>query len=197
MYLNRILLLALTAMAVGSASAQKVKVAKDYEVTLTGSLQSDILIPQEDEKIGTGTYSEDVLTNTYAELHALSKYVDAGARLEYLEHPLPGFEKDFKGWGVPFYYIKGKLKNAELTLGNYYEQFGSGFILRTYEERSLGIDNSLLGGRLVLRPAKGVQIKALSGKQRRYWDHNDAWVSGADVELGLNEWFPKMQQSGT
>ena len=197
MYLNRILLLALTAMAVGSASAQKVKVAKDYEVTLTGSLQSDILIPQEDEKIGTGTYSEDVLTNTYAELHALSKYVDAGARLEYLEHPLPGFEKDFKGWGVPFYYIKGTLKNAELTLGNYYEQFGSGFILRTYEERSLGIDNSLLGGRLVLRPAKGVQIKALSGKQRRYWDHNDAWVSGADVELGLNEWFPKMQQSGT
>ena len=197
MYLNRILLLALTAMAVGSASAQKVKVAKDYEVTLTGSLQSDILIPQEDEKIGTGTYSEDALTNTYAELHALSKYVDAGARLEYLEHPLPGFEKDFKGWGVPFYYIKGKLKNAELTLGNYYEQFGSGFILRTYEERSLGIDNSLLGGRLVLRPAKGVQIKALSGKQRRYWDHNDAWVSGADVELGLNEWFPKMQQSGT
>ena len=98
---------------------------------------------------------------------------------------------------MPFYYIKGKLKNAELTLGNYYEQFGSGFILRTYEERSLGIDNSLLGGRLVLRPAKGVQIKALSGKQRRYWDHNDAWVSGADVELGLNEWFPKMQQSGT
>ena len=197
MYLNRILLLALTVMTVGSASAQKVKVAKDYEVTLTGSLQSDILIPQEDNNIGTGTYKDDVLTNTYAELHALSKYVDAGARFEYLDHPLPGFEKDFKGWGVPFYYIKGKLKNAELTLGNYYEQFGSGFILRTYEERSLGIDNSLLGGHLVLRPAKGVQLKALSGKQRRYWDHNDAWVSGADVELGLAEWFPKMQQSGT
>ena len=86
MYLNRILLLALTAMTVGSASAQKVKVAKDYEVTLTGSLQSDILIPQEDNNIGTGTYKDDVLTNTYAELHALSKYVDAGARFEYLDH---------------------------------------------------------------------------------------------------------------
>ncbi len=92
------LLLALTAMTVRSASAQKMKVAKDYEVTLTGSLQSDILIPQEDNNIGTGTYKDDVLTNTYAELHALSKYVDAGARFEYLDHPLPGFEKDFKGW---------------------------------------------------------------------------------------------------
>ena len=51
-------------------------------------------------------------------------------------------------------------KNVEVTLGNYYEQFGSGFILRTYEERSLGIDNSLLGARVVARPFKGVQLKA-------------------------------------
>ena len=166
--MKRPLLLALAIAAAGAADAQKVKITDGYDVTLTGSVQSDILIPQEDNNIGTGTYDDKVLTNTYVELHALSKYVDAGARLEYLEHPLPGFEKDFKGWGVPFYYIKGKLKNAELTLGNYYEQFGSGFILRTYEERSLGIDNSLLGGRIVYRPAKGVQLKALGGKQRRF-----------------------------
>ena len=194
--MNRTLLLALAAMMASAASAQKVKLAKDYEVTLTGSIQSDILIPQEDNNIGTGTYDDKVLTNTYVELHAQSQYVDAGARFEYLDHPLPGFEKDFKGYGVPFYYIKGKLKNAELTLGNYYEQFGSGFILRTYEERSLGIDNSLLGGRIVYRPYKGIQLKALAGTQRRYWEHNSL-ISGADMELSLAEWFPKMQQSGT
>lgn len=194
---NRTLSLAIAAAIAASAGAQTVKITDGYDVTITGSLQSDILIPQEDNNIGTGTYDDKVLTNTYAEVHAMSKYVDAGVRMEYLEHPLPGFEKDFKGWGVPYYYLKGKLKNAELTLGNYYEQFGSGFILRTYEERSLGIDNSLLGGRIVYRPFKGVQLKALSGKQRRYWSHNNSWVTGADVELGLQEWFPKMQQGGT
>ena len=174
-----------TAM-VSAASAQEAKESKGYNIDLTGSVQSDILIPQDDKNIGTEKYDGDVLTNTYVELHALSKYVDAGARFEYLDHPLPGFEKDFKGKGVPFYYIKGKLKNAELTIGNYYEQFGSGFILRTYEERSLGIDNSLLGGRLIYRPYKGIQIKALTGKQRCYWDINDSWVSGADIELCLS-----------
>ena len=194
--MNRTLALTLAAMMAGAASAQKVKVTDGNDVTLTGSIQSDILIPQEDNNIGTGTYDDKVLTNTYVELHALSKYVDAGARFEYLDHPLPGFEKDFKGKGVPFYYIKGKLKNAELTLGTYYEQFGSGFILRTYEERSLGIDNSLLGGRIVYRPYKGIQLKALTGTQRRYWEHNSL-ISGADVELSLGEWFKKMQQSGT
>lgn len=195
--MNKTLALMLAGMMTSAAvNAQKIKLTKDYDVTITGSVQSDILVPQEDHNIGTGTYDDKVLTNTYAEVHALSKYVDAGARLEYLEHPLPGFEKDFKGWGVPFYYVKGKIKNAELTLGNFYEQFGSGFILRTYEERSLGIDNSLLGGRLVVRPFKGVQVKALTGKQRRYWDYTSL-VSGADLEVSVDQWFEKMQQKGT
>ena len=122
---NRTLSLIIAASLATAASAQKVKIADGYDVTITGSVQSDILIPQEDNNIGTGTYDDKILTNTYAEVHAMSKYVDAGVRMEYLEHPLPGFEKDFKGWGLPYYYIKGKLKNAEVTLGNYYEQFGS------------------------------------------------------------------------
>lgn len=163
-------------------------------VTLSGSIQSDMLVPTGKQADGS---HEDFRTNTYVDLALQSKYVDAGARLEYLEHPLPGFENDFKGWGVPFFYVKGKLNKAELTLGNFYDQFGSGFIFRTYEERSLGIDNSILGARLVVNPFSGVRLKALSGKQRRYWAHNDAWVSGADLELSLDEWFHALQQSGT
>lgn len=69
--------------------------------------------------------------------------------------------------------------------------------MRTYEERSLGVDNSLLGGRLVINPLPGVTIKALSGKQRRYWSYNDAWVSGGDVEFGLDQWFKAMSEHGT
>ena len=165
-------------------------------IKLSGSIQSDMLVPQEDEKIGAQK-TEDFLTNTYADLQMQSKYVDAGARLEYLEHPLPGFENDFKGWGVPNFWVKGKLGNNELTLGTFYEQFGSGFILRTYEERSLGIDNSLLGGRLLLKPVNGVTFKLLSGRQRHYWEWNKGLVSGADAEVSIDEWIPSMQQSGT
>ena len=168
-----------------------------YPIHVSGSIQSDILIPQEDKDIGAQKYDEWALTNTYALVNAQSEYVDAGARFEFLRFPLPGFEKDLKGWGVPYFYVKGKYKWAELTLGDYYEQFGSGFILRTYEERSLGIDNSLRGGRLVVRPVKGVQLKALTGKQRRYWHHNDALVSGADLELSLDQWSNAMTESGT
>ena len=165
-------------------------------VTLTGSIHSDMLIPQSDAKIGA-VKTEDFLTNTYADMQLRSKYVEAGLRLEYLEHPLPGFENDFKGWGVPNFWVKGKLGNNELTLGTFYEQFGSGFVLRAYEERSFGIDNSLLGGRLLLKPADGVALKLLSGRQRHYWKWNKALVSGADAEVSISQWIPSMRQSGT
>ncbi len=162
-------------------------------VTVTGSVMSDILIPETDTKIGTDK-EHWAQTNTYADVSISSKYVDAGTRFEFTQFPLPGFDPDFKGWGVPNLYVKGKYKWAELTAGTFYEQFGSGFILRTYEERSLGIDNSLLGGRLVLKPVKGLTIKALSGKQRHYWGLNHSVVTGADVEFNLEDWVKKMEE---
>ena len=186
----------LTCLLAVSAAAQAQTDAPN-KVTVNGSVQSDILIPQEDESIGTGEYKDWGLTNTYVDVNLKSKYVDAGLRGEYLEHPLPGYENDFKGWGLPHFWVKGKLKDVELTVGTFYEQFGSGFILRTYEERSLGIDNSILGARLAVTPFKGVNMKVLTGRQRRYWDWNKAWLTGADVELNVDQWSRRMQESGT
>lgn len=167
------------------------------QVTLSGSIQSDVLIPQDDEKIGTEHYKDWALTNTYVDLKLGSKYVEAGTRFEFLEYPLPGYEPEFKGWGVPHFYVKGHYKNVELTAGDFYEQFGSGFVLRTYEERSLGIDNALRGGRLKYTPVDGVTLKALSGKQRCYWHHNDALVSGVDVEVGLDQFIKSLESHDT
>lgn len=167
------------------------------KLRLSGSIQSDILLPEKDDKTGAETPDGRFLTNTYLDLKATSRYVEAGARLEYLKHPLPGYENDFKGWGIPYAYLKGRYKNAELTLGSFYEQFGSGFILRSYEERSLGIDNSLQGVRLSYRPEAGVAIKALTGRQRRYWNHNKSWMTGADVEWNIDELCKSLQQHNT
>lgn len=162
-------------------------------VSLSGSIQSDMLVPRHDS--GTGAEKTgDFLNNTYADLLMQSRYIDAGARLEFLEYPLPGFERDFEGWGVPHFWMKGKFGKVELTAGTFYEQFGSGFILRTYEERSLGIDNSLLGGRVVVKPYKGVTLKALTGVQRRYWDWNESLISGTDAEVNFGELIPSWQQ---
>ena len=159
-------------------------------VQLHGSIQSDILFP--DGKINNnGTEIDDkVLTNTYADLGLTSRYVDAGLRFEYLQHPLPIFvEPDFKGWGVPYFYVKGKYKGLELTAGDVYEQFGSGLILRTYEDRAVGIDNAIRGGRLKVNCLDGLRFTVLGGLQRRYFDWPDRSVlGGADLEFDINSY---------
>lgn len=174
------------------------------EVNISGSVQSDMMVaPQVDEAIGAFADSYDnksFLTNTYAEFLGQSQYVDFGARFELTQWPMPGFNdpyNKFKGWGLPNFWVKGRLGKANLTLGTFYEQFGSGFILRTYEQRSLGVDNSLLGARLAINPLKGVNLKVLSGLQRRYWAWDkESVVSGADLDLSINDWCEAMGEKG-
>ena len=193
-------MLKLTRMvAIFGMAIMSVGLAAQEGVTLNGSVQSDILLPQEDHAIGTKYDSNsDFLTNTYADLYLRSRWVDAGARLEYMDYPLPGFERDFKGWGVPHLYVKGRVGNGlEVTLGDFYDQFGSGFIFRAYEERSLGIDNSIRGLRLNVSALDGLNLKVLGGLQRRYgtWD-DEALVGGADAELNIDRFSSKMQDKG-
>jgi len=166
------------------------------QIRVNGAIQSEFLFPFEDEAIGTGKQDDKVLNNTYVDLSVSAPYIAIGARFEWAKWPLPGYENDFKGWGVPYIWATANYKWAQLTVGDFYEQFGSGLILRTYEERSLGVDNALRGGRLKLQPVDGVRFTALGGKQRRYWEHNSSWIWGGDVEWALNESFKNAFSKG-
>lgn len=160
----------------------------DNKVSVHGSVQADILFPETDYEIDNTKYDDAVLGNIFADVALYSKYIDAGLRFEYLQHPLPGFEPDYKGWGVPNIFLKAKLGKIEVTAGDIYEQFGSGFILRTYEDRALGIDNSIRGGRISTRNVNGFKFTALGGVQRRFWDWSlKSQIYGADAEVYINQ----------
>jgi hypothetical protein len=160
---------------------------------LSGSLQTENLI----ERTENANHSLNVMDNTYLDLSLISKYISAGARLEYLQYPLPGYEEEFGGYGLGNLFITGKYENIELTAGSIFDQFGSGLIFRTYEERSMGIDNSLMGGRIKYQPYKGINLKVLGGKQRRYFNYNKSYVWGADAEFSIDQWSKKLQEKNT
>lgn len=192
-----------------SLSCLSVNAQDSDKVTVSGSVQSDMMIaPQVDNTIGATEDSYDnrkFLMNTYVDVLLQHKDFDAGVRAEFMQWPMPGFQdanNKFKGYGIPNAWVKAKGKYVDVTVGTFYEQFGSGFILRAYEERSLGIDNSLLGGKIAVRPAKGVRLTALAGAQRNYWETYEYkfaknLIAGADVELSLDEWVKPWQENGT
>ncbi len=156
---------------------------------LHGSLQTDMLFPENDTRIGSTRDDGRFNTNTYLDLNLQAHRFSAGTRLEYLEHPLPGFDSDFKGWGVSHLYVMGTPVNGlELTAGDFYEQFGSGLIFRAYEDRALGVDNAVRGGRIRFTPGHGITLKALEGVQRHYWYWSTSpTIYGADAEVDVTE----------
>ena len=127
----------------------------------------------------------------------------ATTRFELTEWPLPGYETDFNGHGLSHLSLSAVFTWGEITVGDVYGQFGSGLILNLYEERALGIDGALRGGKIESQPYKGLYFTLIGGKQRRYWNcyKDDAWgwnyrrdaTLGADMEIHIDQWSAKMQ----
>lgn len=124
----------------------------------------------------------------------------AGIRYEAYLPQLSGFDPRLEGCGISNFYAQYDNGTIGITVGDIYEQFGNGFIFRTYEEWSLGYDNSLRGIRAIYRPANGVTLKGLYGKQRHYWasygaSENRGIVRGVDGEWDLNQSIKSMNSS--
>ncbi|MDE5660081.1 MAG: hypothetical protein K2I28_04215 [Muribaculaceae bacterium] len=168
----------------------------DRQVSVNGSIQVDGLVPEAND---SRTYKEKVLGGIYANVGLFNKFIDAGLRVEYLDHPMPAFydSPGFKGWGIGNFYATGKYKGFQLTAGDIYEQFGSGLVLRTYEDRDLGIDNSIRGGRLKIDALRGFHFTLLGGIQRRYWEWStNTRIYGADLEWDIQEHIQALNRHG-
>lgn len=164
--------------------------------SFSGQVQADVQYCLKDSAGDNSEYINKFLSSVYVDGAYNSRMLSAGVRFEMYENPLPGFEADFKGWGIPNFYLTLKLNKVSITGGDFYEQFGSGLIFRTYQERSLGIDNALRGGRVVYTPFSWLRLKALAGIQRYRWEWSDSWVKGGDVEIDVDEWFSAMNKNG-
>ena len=104
---------------------------------------------------------------------------------------MEGYPTSFNGTGLGYRYMSWTGDGVGVTIGNFYDQFGSGMIFRAYEERQLGIDNSMDGIRLTYEPKNGIYLKGMIGKQR--FSFQDKLINGNgiirafDGELNLNE----------
>lgn len=162
---------------------------------VTGNVQLDAQMSREDSVIGAADVPERLLLNARADILYQNGDFSAGLRFEMYQNPMLGFDARYKGQGLPNYFVSYNGDWLSVTAGTFYEQFGSGMILRAYEDRYLGIDNALLGMDVQLRPWKGVTIKAVAGRQRFFWDYGRGLVRGVDGEVNLNSVLKGMEES--
>ncbi|MDF2452556.1 MAG: hypothetical protein K0S26_2060 [Bacteroidota bacterium] len=154
-----------------------------------GNFQIDAAYYQRDTIIGADPGSELFRYNAFGNINYQKGGFSAGVRYESYNPPLLGYLPGYKGSGIPYRFARYKHKDIDITVGNFYEQFGSGITLRAYENRGLLYDNALDGMRVIFTPRNGITLKGLVGKQRTYFSLSPGTVRGLDGEINLMELF--------
>lgn len=162
-----------------------------------GNFQFDGQYYYQDSVIGTPEVPEKFLNNGFANFNYEQGRFSAGLRYESYLNPLLGFDPRYSGSGITYRFLSYKADALDITVGNFYEQFGSGFTLRSYEERSLGIDNAMDGIRLRYKPVEGITFKGFVGRQRDFFDLGEGIVRGFDGEMNINETFKGLSENKT
>ena len=156
---------------------------------------------QEDSIIGAVVPPSKSGFNAYSNIIYTQGNFSAGFRYESYLNSVLGFPGRFKGSGIGYRYARWSDPEigVDVTAGNFYETFGAGVLLRSYEERNLGLDNAMDGVRLLLSPIDGINVKMVYGKQRLDFDsrliNSDGIVRGLDVEVSLNDIIPALKDS--
>lgn len=162
---------------------------------LSVNLESNSTYYVDDNKIKlTESEAEDRLrSNNYLTLTYKVKDFTIGAQLEsYEPKALLNYSPAFEQTNLATYYVNynNEKSGIDATVGHFYEQFGNGLSLRLWEDRQLGIANSLLGGRIKYADSnQNFTIKAVAGKQRLGFKLTDGFITGADAEVKIDPIF--------
>lgn len=157
--------------------------------SVTGNFQIDAANYTKDTIIGADPGSQVVRYNSFGNVNYNYGNFSAGVRFESYQPPLLGYLSGYTGTGIPYKYARYRHENIDVTVGSFYDQFGSGLCFRSYEDRGLLYDNAMNGMRVIYSPKNGVTLKGVIGRQRTYFDLSQGTVRGLDGEVNLTQLF--------
>jgi len=140
----------------------------------------------DDNKTGNFTEEYRFRSNNYLKLdYSFNKFYFGVQGESYAPKALLNYSPSLEKTNVALFFAGYKTDKLELTVGHFYEQFGSGLALRFWEDRQLGINNALRGGRMKYSPVEYVHLTALYGKQRTGFNVSNGDVFGFNSDIDL------------
>ncbi|MFT5970396.1 MAG: hypothetical protein ACI8ZO_000906 [Flavobacteriales bacterium] len=164
---------------------------------ISGNIQANFQLYEPDSLIGAVDVPEKMLFNGFANVNYVKGDFKAGIRYESYQNVMLGIDPRYKGEGITYRYASYTDNGLDITVGNFYEQFGSGMIFRSYEAPALGYDNMMDGFKIGYKITNGIYIKGIIGRQRLYFEKGDGIVRGIDGEFSLNEVIPALANAKT
>lgn len=203
--MNKILPAIICLVFAVSASAEN----KDWGY-VTGSLESNSNVYVEDAVNDFYPSMQPQLkdgntfaSNNYLKVDWYKDRLSAGMQMEGYFPSLVGYPVAQNNMTLSNIYVTWKDKSYSVTAGTFYDQFGSGLLFRSWEDRMLGLNNALLGARATYNWQDKVAVKAFWGVPRlgKIDDNTammgyddgffgfglaDVQVAGADLSVSLS-----------
>lgn len=169
-------------------------VSGQFSNHLNVGFESSLIWYNDDPK--TGDFYDDVSrsgeehlrSNNYLKLdYNFYEFLSASIQVEsYSPLALLNFSPNYDNTNIGTYSIRYKQGKIDATAGYYYTQFGSGLILRSWEDRELGLNNALRGGIITYMPMEDLSVTALYGKHRVGFKTSNGNIFGVDLILNLS-----------
>ena len=168
--------------SISNSICQETKPKGNLAIGMESNMQYN-LFDESDNKLTEDNFR----SNNYVNInYDIAKY-SFGMQIEgYAPKPLLNFSPSYdKQIGLATLFAKYKNKKTEITLGHFYEQFGNGLTLRSWEDRQLGINNALLGGRIKYY-TNNIELIGLIARQRYGFKLSESNIYGLNSEINLS-----------
>ena len=181
-YKNPLLLILFFLLFTSSVKSQLLK-------NLASSFESYSAYYTDDSKTGDFNFDNRFRSNNYLNLKSyLNKNWNFELQIEsYQPSPLLNYSINLKKTNISTFNVRYNNNNLNIQLGNFYEQFGSGMILRSWEDRNLGINNSIRGLNLKYRINNKINFTTLLGNQKKGFKYSKGYIVGFNSEFDFSE----------
>ncbi|MGZ5242819.1 MAG: DUF6029 family protein [Bacteroidia bacterium] len=153
---------------------------------LSGDFQVNFSAYDNDSIIGTNTtqyFHEKSSAEAWLFLNYRIKDFTIQTRFDLFNNsPLLNPNEAYTRQGIGFYSVNKKINNFDITVGHFYDQFGSGIVFRAYEDRTIGLDYAIQGVRVQISPTDSFMIKAFTGLQKNRLDVHPQVMKGLNAE---------------
>ena len=189
---NRILYFAVavafmhTATAFADNDGLKERISSMDKGYVTGSFETNSNVYLKDTKTLATVPDSHFGSNNYLKVDYYNKRFSAGVQLEAYSPVAVGYPNILEKAALTNYYVAWTDKDFSITAGTFYEQFGSGLLFRSWEDRLLGLNNALMGARFAYNWEDKVAFKAIWGMPRLGMEFTDTQVRGADLSISLS-----------
>src|SRR5690606_30761549 len=157
---NKFLIVALSLMGYTAAAQINVGIESNSQYYI-----EDAQIKIKDQE----TKDNPFRSNNYVKIDYFKGKFEAGLQMEgYLPYAILNYSPNLEGVNIGTVYARyNDYENGiVVTVVHFYEKFGGGLFLRSWEDRVLGINIVFFGGRVKYSPHSSTQITLWGEKQR-------------------------------